>query len=52
MAGGITLWETPGHTPQDITTIVKTPEATVALTHVWWHQGGPLVTRIPPTRKA
>jgi glyoxylase-like metal-dependent hydrolase (beta-lactamase superfamily II) len=43
VAEGITLWETPGHTPQDITTIVETQEGTAALTHLWWHRGGPLV---------
>jgi glyoxylase-like metal-dependent hydrolase (beta-lactamase superfamily II) len=45
VASGITLWETPGHTPQDITTIVETPDGLVALTHLWWHQDGPLVDR-------
>ena len=33
--------ETPGHTPQDITTLVGTAEGTVALTHLWWSQQGP-----------
>lgn len=41
VAPGIALWETPGHTPQDITTIVETDEGTVALTHLWWHHDGP-----------
>lgn len=36
LAPGVTLWETPGHTPQDITTIVETDDGTVALTHLWW----------------
>lgn len=34
----VQLWETPGHTPQDVTTIVRTADGTVALTHLWWHQ--------------
>lgn len=41
VAPSVTLWETPGHTPQDVTTIVETDEGVVALTHLWWHEGGP-----------
>jgi glyoxylase-like metal-dependent hydrolase (beta-lactamase superfamily II) len=36
LSPGVILWETPGHTPQDITTIVDTEEGKVALTHLWW----------------
>ena len=38
---GITLLETPGHTPQDITTLVETDEGVAALTHLWLHEGSP-----------
>jgi glyoxylase-like metal-dependent hydrolase (beta-lactamase superfamily II) len=38
---GIRLHATPGHTPQDITTLVGTAEDTVALTHLWWTEEGP-----------
>ena len=38
---GVLLWETPGHTPQDITTIVETDDGVVAFTHLWWHEQGP-----------
>ena len=37
----ILLWETPGHTPQDVTTLVGTPEGIVAFTHLWWTSTGP-----------
>jgi glyoxylase-like metal-dependent hydrolase (beta-lactamase superfamily II) len=37
----IRLHATPGHTPQDITTLVGTAEDTVALTHLWWTEEGP-----------
>jgi glyoxylase-like metal-dependent hydrolase (beta-lactamase superfamily II) len=37
----VRLIETPGHTPQDITTLVATPDGVVACTHVWWADGGP-----------
>jgi glyoxylase-like metal-dependent hydrolase (beta-lactamase superfamily II) len=37
----IRLWATPGHTPQDITTIVSTSEGAVAFTHLWWSANAP-----------
>ena len=37
----VRLIETPGHTPQDITTLVDTAEGLVACTHLWWYAGGP-----------
>ncbi|HEY7782769.1 MAG TPA: MBL fold metallo-hydrolase [Ktedonobacterales bacterium] len=37
----ILLIETPGHTREDITTLVGTPGGPVAFTHLWWHAGGP-----------
>jgi len=37
----IQLIETPGHTPQDITTLVTTDRGVVAFTHLWWSAEGP-----------
>ncbi len=37
----VTLWETPGHTPQDITTLVQTASGLVVFTHLWFFQAGP-----------
>lgn len=37
----IRLIETPGHTPQDITTLVGTRDGVVAFTHLWWFAAGP-----------
>ena len=37
----IELIQTPGHTPQDITTLAATKEGTVAFTHLWWSADGP-----------
>ena len=37
----VVLLETPGHTEQDITTLVGTPDGLVACTHLWWHREGP-----------
>jgi glyoxylase-like metal-dependent hydrolase (beta-lactamase superfamily II) len=41
IAPGIRLLATPGHTPQDITTLVGTPQDVAALTHLWWTAQGP-----------
>jgi glyoxylase-like metal-dependent hydrolase (beta-lactamase superfamily II) len=41
VASGVVLWETPGHSPQDITTIVQDGLDVVALTHLWWYATGP-----------
>jgi glyoxylase-like metal-dependent hydrolase (beta-lactamase superfamily II) len=37
----VSLIETPGHTPQDITTLVETETGVVAFTHLWWDADGP-----------
>jgi glyoxylase-like metal-dependent hydrolase (beta-lactamase superfamily II) len=37
----VRLIATPGHTPQDITTLVRTPDGVVAFTHAWWYSAGP-----------
>ena len=37
----IRLLATPGHTAQDITTLVGTPDDVAALTHLWWTADGP-----------
>ncbi len=47
----VQLIETPGHTPQDITTLVGTAEGIYAFTHLWWAADGPaedpLATDLP-----
>lgn len=37
----VRLIATPGHTPQDLTTLVGTGDGLAALTHLWWHCDGP-----------
>ena len=37
----VRLLETPGHTPQDITTLVDTADGPVAFTHLWWGPDSP-----------
>ncbi|MDQ6644688.1 MAG: MBL fold metallo-hydrolase [Chloroflexota bacterium] len=41
LSPSIRLIETPGHSPQDITTLVGTPDGVVAFTHLWWFASGP-----------
>src|SRR5262249_47586391 len=41
ISASIRLIETPGHSFQDITTLVGTPAGVVALTHLWWSARAP-----------
>jgi glyoxylase-like metal-dependent hydrolase (beta-lactamase superfamily II) len=41
LSPNVTLIETPGHTPQDITTLVTTDTGVVGFTHLWWAADGP-----------
>lgn len=36
LTASIRLIRTPGHTPQDITTLVGTADGVIAFTHLWW----------------
>ena len=37
----VRLMATPGHSAEDITTLVDTPDGLVACTHLWWSAEGP-----------
>jgi glyoxylase-like metal-dependent hydrolase (beta-lactamase superfamily II) len=37
----VQLRTTPGHTAEDITTLVRTENGLVACTHLWWSEDGP-----------
>ncbi|HEX8025473.1 MAG TPA: MBL fold metallo-hydrolase, partial [Candidatus Limnocylindrales bacterium] len=41
LAPSVHLIRTPGHTAEDISTVVGTPAGTVVLTHCWWTADGP-----------
>lgn len=41
LSPSITLAETPGHSPQCLTTLAGTADGVVALTHLWWTADGP-----------
>lgn len=46
------LLATPGHTPQDLSVLVGTPEQVVVLTHLWWTDQGPLEDPYAPDPEA
>jgi glyoxylase-like metal-dependent hydrolase (beta-lactamase superfamily II) len=41
LSPSIRLIETPGHSSQDITTLVGTRTGVTAFTHLWWDRRGP-----------
>jgi glyoxylase-like metal-dependent hydrolase (beta-lactamase superfamily II) len=41
LSPSVRLMTTPGHTAQDITTLVTTGDGLAACTHVWWSAEGP-----------
>lgn len=41
LSPSVTLLRTPGHSPEDISTLVDTEEGLVVLTHLWWNAEGP-----------
>jgi len=43
LSQAVTLMGTPGHTAQDITTLVATDDGLAACTHLWWSSDGPAV---------
>jgi glyoxylase-like metal-dependent hydrolase (beta-lactamase superfamily II) len=42
LSESVRLMRTPGHTPEDISTLVDTDQGLVVLTHLWWHSEGPI----------
>ena len=41
LSPSVHLIRTPGHTAEDISTIISTPEDVYACTHTWWASAGP-----------
>jgi glyoxylase-like metal-dependent hydrolase (beta-lactamase superfamily II) len=50
LTGSVRLLATPGHTAQDVTTLVGTEQDVVALTHLWWTPDGPADDPYAPDR--
>jgi glyoxylase-like metal-dependent hydrolase (beta-lactamase superfamily II) len=42
LSPGIRLIETPGHSAQDVSTLVDTEDGLVVATHLWWTSTGPV----------
>jgi glyoxylase-like metal-dependent hydrolase (beta-lactamase superfamily II) len=42
-APSVSLLDTPGHTAQDISTLIQTHEGLVVCTHLWWSSQGPAI---------
>lgn len=41
ISGSVRLLATPGHTPEDISTIAASPDGIYVCTHAWWAADGP-----------
>jgi glyoxylase-like metal-dependent hydrolase (beta-lactamase superfamily II) len=48
----VRLKATPGHSAEDITTLVQTDSGLVACTHLWWSAGGPDVDPLADDQEA
>ena len=46
----VRLLATPGHTPQDVSTLVTTDDGLVVCTHLWWTAEGPADDPYAPDR--
>ncbi|MBW4029664.1 MAG: MBL fold metallo-hydrolase [Acidobacteria bacterium] len=42
-APSVRLLDTPGHTLQDISTVIETAQGLVVCTHLWWSVDGPVI---------
>ena len=50
-APSVRLMDTPGHTPQDISTLVDTDEGLVVCTHLWWSVLGPAIDPLAASQR-
>jgi glyoxylase-like metal-dependent hydrolase (beta-lactamase superfamily II) len=48
LSPSVRLLRTPGHTPEDISTLVGTADGVVVFTHCWWSADGPLTDPYAP----
>lgn len=52
LSPSVLLIPTPGHTPEDITTLAATPGGVYACTHAWWGPEGPAVDPLAADQEA
>jgi glyoxylase-like metal-dependent hydrolase (beta-lactamase superfamily II) len=50
LSESVWLLLTPGHTPQDVSTVVETDAGLVVCTHLWWSEVGPADDPFAPDR--
>lgn len=50
LSPSVRLAATPGHTPQDVSTLAETDRGLVVCTHLWWHAEGPADDPYAPDR--
>jgi glyoxylase-like metal-dependent hydrolase (beta-lactamase superfamily II) len=48
LSPSVRLLRTPGHTPEDISTLVGTADGVLAFTHAWWRPDGPVADPYAP----
>jgi glyoxylase-like metal-dependent hydrolase (beta-lactamase superfamily II) len=48
LSPSVRLVRTPGHTVEDISTLVGTADGVLAFTHAWWRSDGPVVDPYAP----
>jgi glyoxylase-like metal-dependent hydrolase (beta-lactamase superfamily II) len=48
LSPSVRLVRTPGHTPEDISTLVGTADGVLAFTHAWWRPDGPVTDPYAP----
>ncbi len=41
ISDGVRLWQVPGHTEEDVATVVETDSGVWVFTHLWWMADGP-----------
>lgn len=52
LSPSIRLLHTPGHTAEDVTTLIGTADGIVACSHLWWTSAGPADDPYAPDREA
>jgi glyoxylase-like metal-dependent hydrolase (beta-lactamase superfamily II) len=52
LSPSVRLLHVPGHTPQDIATVVATGTGVAVCTHAWWNESGPADDPYAPDRDA
>jgi glyoxylase-like metal-dependent hydrolase (beta-lactamase superfamily II) len=50
LSPSVHLMRTPGHSTEDLSTVIGTPEAVVVATHLWWTAEGPADDPYAPDR--